>query len=227
MRYFQAMFALWLCVAMTESVCRGADPECSFITFLSHRSGRNLLYRMRPDGSNLTPIFGGELKDVPGLAEGRVLPIRSRSCWQTALVRSFRERSIVGPRRCRSRSNSTRSIFALRVAEPIKKPLTTRRSMRSRSRSLQGREKDRSLAPSFDRAQPKNTRLETVPPVRSTPTFHHPSVTPDELCGDCPELADELKKQIETLRAMDFLLKPMAAVRRGGSSSASPPTPAP
>jgi hypothetical protein len=52
-------------------------------------------------------------------------------------------------------------------------------------------------------------------------------VTADELCGDCPELADELKKQIETLRAMDFLLKPMAAVRRGGSSSASPPTPAP
>src|SRR5271166_585 len=29
----------------------------------------------------------------------------------------------------------------------------------------------------------------------------------------CPELADELKKRIETLRAMDFLLKPMAAVR--------------
>ncbi|MGD0044356.1 MAG: hypothetical protein ABSE84_28790 [Isosphaeraceae bacterium] len=52
-------------------------------------------------------------------------------------------------------------------------------------------------------------------------------VTPHELSGDCPELADELKRQIETLRAMDFLLKPMAAVRRGGSSSASPPTPVP
>jgi hypothetical protein len=25
---------------------------------------------MRSDGSNLTPIFGGELQDVPGLAEG-------------------------------------------------------------------------------------------------------------------------------------------------------------
>ena len=70
MRLFQAMLALWPCVAMTENVCRGADPEGSFITFLSHRSGRNLLYRMRPDGSNLTPIFGGELKDVPGLTEG-------------------------------------------------------------------------------------------------------------------------------------------------------------
>ena|GEM_PF-1567332 len=70
MRLFQAMFALWPCVAMTENVCRGADPEGSFITFLSHRSGRNLLYRMRSDGSNLTPIFGGELQDVPGLAEG-------------------------------------------------------------------------------------------------------------------------------------------------------------
>ncbi len=70
MRLFQAMFPLWLCVAMTESVCRGAAPEGSFITFLSRRSGRNLLSRMRSDGSNLTPIFGGELQDVPGLAEG-------------------------------------------------------------------------------------------------------------------------------------------------------------
>jgi hypothetical protein len=52
-------------------------------------------------------------------------------------------------------------------------------------------------------------------------------VTVDELCGDCPELADELKKRIEPLRAMDFLLKPMAAARRRGSSSAGPPTPAP
>jgi hypothetical protein len=28
---------------------------------------------MHPDGSDLTPIFGGELADVPGLREGRVL----------------------------------------------------------------------------------------------------------------------------------------------------------
>jgi WD40-like Beta Propeller Repeat len=73
MRLFQAMFALWLCGAMTDSVCRGADPEGSLITFLSHRTGRNLLYRMRSDGSEVTPIFGGELKDVPGLTEGLTL----------------------------------------------------------------------------------------------------------------------------------------------------------
>jgi len=52
-------------------------------------------------------------------------------------------------------------------------------------------------------------------------------VTVDELCRDYPELTDDLKKRIEALRAMDFLLKPMAAARRGGSSSAGPPTPAP
>jgi len=45
----------------------------SLITFLSRRSGENLLYRMRPDGSELAPIFGGELDDVPGLAAGQRL----------------------------------------------------------------------------------------------------------------------------------------------------------
>jgi hypothetical protein len=47
--------------------------EASWITFLSHRSGGNLLYRMRPDGSELAPIFGGELRGVPGLSEGQAL----------------------------------------------------------------------------------------------------------------------------------------------------------
>ena len=52
----------------------GADgSEGSWITFLSHRSGGNLLYRMRPDGSEVTPIFGGELRGVPGLSEGQTL----------------------------------------------------------------------------------------------------------------------------------------------------------
>jgi len=73
MRLFQAILALWLSVAMTESVCRGPDPEGTFITFLSHRSGRNLLHRMRSEGGNLTPIFGGELQDVPWLAKGLTL----------------------------------------------------------------------------------------------------------------------------------------------------------
>ncbi len=43
------------------------------ITFLSHRSGGNLLYRMRPDGSELRPILGGELADCAGLADGRLV----------------------------------------------------------------------------------------------------------------------------------------------------------
>jgi hypothetical protein len=73
MRLFQAMFALWLSATLMDSVCRGADPEGSSITFVSHRTGRNLLYRMRSDGSEVTPIFGGELKDVPGLTEGLTL----------------------------------------------------------------------------------------------------------------------------------------------------------
>jgi hypothetical protein len=42
----------------------------SWVTFLSHRSGHNVLYRMRPDGSDLQPIFGGQLKDMPGLGDG-------------------------------------------------------------------------------------------------------------------------------------------------------------
>ncbi len=59
MRLFRAMFALWPCVAMTENVCRGADPEGSFITFLSHRSGRNLLYLLR-EGVRTRDLGGKE-----------------------------------------------------------------------------------------------------------------------------------------------------------------------
>jgi hypothetical protein len=45
----------------------------SWITFLSHRTGHNVLYKMRPDGSELTPIFGGELRGVPVFEEGVTL----------------------------------------------------------------------------------------------------------------------------------------------------------
>ena len=55
----------------TDASDRGA--EGSWITFLSHRSGGNRLYRMRPDGSEVAPIFGGELRGVPGLSEGQTL----------------------------------------------------------------------------------------------------------------------------------------------------------
>ena len=46
------------------------SAQDSWITFLSHRTGRNVLYKMRPDGSQLTPIFGGEIRDVPMVVEG-------------------------------------------------------------------------------------------------------------------------------------------------------------
>jgi len=42
----------------------------SVVTFVSHRTGGNLLYRMRPDGTNVTPIFGGQISDVPTLTDG-------------------------------------------------------------------------------------------------------------------------------------------------------------
>jgi hypothetical protein len=53
--------------------CRADGPEASWITFLSHRSGENLLYRMRPDGGETTPIFGGPLKEAPGVSDGMTL----------------------------------------------------------------------------------------------------------------------------------------------------------
>jgi hypothetical protein len=42
----------------------------SQILFLSHRSGRNVLYTMDPAGGEPKPIFGGELDGMPGLADG-------------------------------------------------------------------------------------------------------------------------------------------------------------
>jgi hypothetical protein len=50
-----------------------AAPAGQWITFLSHRTGYNLLYRMRPDGSDVRPVFGRPLKDVPGLTPGVTL----------------------------------------------------------------------------------------------------------------------------------------------------------
>jgi hypothetical protein len=55
------------------SLSTGTDLQDSWITFLSHRSGNQRLYRMQPDGGSLAPIFGGECEDVPGLQEGQAL----------------------------------------------------------------------------------------------------------------------------------------------------------
>jgi len=40
------------------------------ITFLSHRTGSNLLYTMKADGTGIRPIFGGVIKDVPTFTDG-------------------------------------------------------------------------------------------------------------------------------------------------------------
>jgi hypothetical protein len=48
-------------------------PDDSWITFLSRRSGANILYKMRPNGDELTPVFGGEISNVPGFSPGQTL----------------------------------------------------------------------------------------------------------------------------------------------------------
>jgi Tol biopolymer transport system component len=59
-----------LIAASTPDECPGVEPKGSWITFLSARSGNTLLYKMRPDGSQLTPVFGGEIEGVAGIPEG-------------------------------------------------------------------------------------------------------------------------------------------------------------
>jgi hypothetical protein len=55
----------------------------AWITFLSHRTGDNLLYHMRPDGSDCKPIFGGPVKDAPGLREGMTVYLEPHWTWQS------------------------------------------------------------------------------------------------------------------------------------------------
>ena len=61
----------------------------SWITFLSHRTGMNLLYRMRPDGSELKPVFGGPIPDAPGLGAGLALVRDPHWTWQSPDRRHF------------------------------------------------------------------------------------------------------------------------------------------
>ena len=68
------ILSLWFTLAvLTATVSVAGEPGAEWITFVSHRSGRNLLYKMRPDGSELSVIFGGELKGMPGVPEGLTL----------------------------------------------------------------------------------------------------------------------------------------------------------
>jgi hypothetical protein len=56
--------------AQAGPINRAAGEGEPWILFLSRRSGRNVLYRMRPGGGEAEPIFGGELEGMPGLPEG-------------------------------------------------------------------------------------------------------------------------------------------------------------
>lgn len=79
--------ALWLPLLMQVVPANERDPKPalkdSWITFLSHRIGDNLLYRMRPDGSECRPIFGGPVKDAPGIGEGMSLYRQPHWTWQS------------------------------------------------------------------------------------------------------------------------------------------------
>jgi len=67
---------LVLSLTMNHRSCGGEATSVSektrgsWITFLSHRTGGTVVYKMRPDGSQLTPVFGGEICSVPIVVEG-------------------------------------------------------------------------------------------------------------------------------------------------------------
>jgi hypothetical protein len=64
------IISVCMVLTATTGACRPAGTDGAWITFLSHRTGESVLYRMHPDGSGLQPVFGGELKDAPGLSAG-------------------------------------------------------------------------------------------------------------------------------------------------------------
>src|SRR5260370_21806639 len=65
------------------------EPKNSWITFLSHRSGENLLYRMRPDGTECKPIFGAPIKDPPRSGAGPTLYQEPHCTRHTAARNAF------------------------------------------------------------------------------------------------------------------------------------------
>src|SRR5688572_10934734 len=75
------LFVLWV-----QSLCAD-EPipaiQDSWITLLSHRTGDNLLYKMRPDGTNCKPIFGGPIQDAPGIGDGMTLYREPHWTWQS------------------------------------------------------------------------------------------------------------------------------------------------
>jgi hypothetical protein len=83
MRLFHPLSVLAVLVSTAAGICKADEPRDSWITFLSRRSGENVVYKMRPDGGEVTPIFGGALKGVPGLAEGEALYREPHWCYQS------------------------------------------------------------------------------------------------------------------------------------------------
>lgn len=55
--------------AQTETVAR-SEPV---VTFLSHRSGGNILYTVKPHGADVRPIFGGPIEGLPSFTHGVTL----------------------------------------------------------------------------------------------------------------------------------------------------------
>lgn len=57
----------------TFAACVNAQPDLeryeTVMTFLSHRSGLNLLYNSQPDGSNPQIVFGGPIENVPSFSD--------------------------------------------------------------------------------------------------------------------------------------------------------------
>jgi hypothetical protein len=43
----------------------GIENSGEVITFLSHRTGDNLLYKMRPNGTDIKAFYGGEIRNMP------------------------------------------------------------------------------------------------------------------------------------------------------------------
>ena len=76
MNISQCFLAIAVCfvqfVAVSENPLLADDSTAAsnqWITFLSHRSGTSFLYRMRPDGSEMTAILGGEIEGIPTIDE--------------------------------------------------------------------------------------------------------------------------------------------------------------
>ncbi|HBE71866.1 MAG TPA: hypothetical protein DDW52_27305 [Planctomycetaceae bacterium] len=73
--HFQIAFAA---ISFPATVIAYAQPPTEkqsemVLTFLSHRSGENLLYAAKPDGTDPLPIFGGPVTDIPSFNDSYVM----------------------------------------------------------------------------------------------------------------------------------------------------------